>query len=104
MSVAPFEVILVVPNMKSEEQKEGGEKLYEMLKNEGIDVLYDDRNERAGVKFNDADLVGIPIRITVGKKFGEGIVEFKERKSDTVLELTVEEAIKKAKEIINAEK
>ncbi len=104
MSVAPFEVIVVVPNMKNEEQKNGGEMIYNELKKLGIDALYDDRNERAGVKFNDADLIGIPIRITVGKKFNEGIVEFKERKSDEVLELTIEDAIKKAKEIVENER
>lgn len=104
MSVAPFEVIVVVPNMKDEEQKNGGEMIYNELKKLGIDVLYDDRNERAGVKFNDADLIGIPVRITVGKKFGEGIVEFKERKSDEILEMSIEDAINKAKEIVERER
>ena len=78
--------------------------IYNELKKLGIDVLYDDRNERAGVKFNDADLIGIPVRITVGKKFGEGIIEFKERKSDEILEMSIEDAINKAKEIVERER
>ncbi|NLI58017.1 MAG: proline--tRNA ligase, partial [Clostridium sp.] len=63
----------------------------------GVEVIIDDRNERPGVKFKDTDLIGIPIRITVGKKASEGIVEYKLRKDSQVLELSVEEAIKKVK-------
>ena len=55
----------------------------------------DDRKERAGVKFNDADLIGLPVRITVGKKIGDGIVEYKLRTSDDVLELTMDEVVEK---------
>jgi prolyl-tRNA synthetase len=67
-------------NNTKEEQVKLAEKIYSELKSLGVDVLIDDRKERAGVKFNDADLIGIPIRITIGKKAGEGIVEYKLRK------------------------
>ena len=62
-----------------------------------FEVIYDDRDERPGVKFNDAELIGIPYRITVGKKASEGIMEFKSRKSDEMLELDVEGIIEKLK-------
>ena len=100
MSIAPFHVILVCANIKDASQVQMADKLYEMLQKTGVQVAYDDRNERAGVKFNDADLVGIPIRITAGKKSGENLVELKERKSDITLELPPEDAIKRALEII----
>jgi prolyl-tRNA synthetase len=62
-------------------------------------VLIDDRNERPGVKFKDADLLGIPLRITVGRRAGEGIVEVKRRNSDETSEISVDEAVRIAKEI-----
>ena len=67
--IAPYHVIITIINTKKEEQKELGERIYEELTHKGIEVLLDDRNERAGVKFNDRDLIGIPIRITVGKSW-----------------------------------
>ena len=76
------------------------EKIYEELKSAGIDVLLDDREERAGVKFKDADLIGIPLRIVAGKKSGEKIVEYKLRKDGELKEYTAEEAIECAKEYI----
>jgi len=61
--------------MKQDELRNVGEKLYEELQRAGLDVLLDDRDERAGVKFKDADLIGIPYRITIGKKIADGMVE-----------------------------
>ena len=78
-SIAPFNVVVTVTNMKDEALRETGEKLYKDLQRAGLDVLLDDRDERAGVKFKDADLIGIPYRITVGKKAADGIVELFER-------------------------
>lgn len=72
-----------------------------MLINNGIEVLFDDRDERAGVKFKDADLIGVPIRITVGKKIGEGIVEFKQRKEDEIEELQMNSVLMRAKSILS---
>jgi prolyl-tRNA synthetase len=75
VAIAPYEVIIVIPNMSDEEQVKAAEKLYQDLNNVGIEALLDDRNERAGVKFKDADLIGIPYRIVTGKSLKEGKVE-----------------------------
>ena len=80
-SLAPFDVIVTVTNMKDERLRDAGEKLYEDLSQAGLDVLLDDRDERAGVKFKDADLIGIPFRITIGKKIGDGVVELFDRRA-----------------------
>ena len=81
-AIAPFEVVVVPINAKNNDQLEYATKLYEELKNAGVDALLDDRKERAGVKFNDCDLIGYPIRVTVGPKTLEsGDVEIKIRKS-----------------------
>ncbi len=77
--IAPFEVVVTPVNIKNEEQASVAEQIYKDCLAAGIDALLDDRNERAGVKFNDADLVGIPYRVVVGKKVGEGTVEIAER-------------------------
>ena len=71
--VAPYQVHLVCVDVKKEEQVKLSEELYEQLTAAGYEVLYDDRAERAGVKFNDADLIGIPLQVVVGKKATEGI-------------------------------
>lgn len=89
-SVAPFDVHLIAINTKDEAQVELANRLYDELSST-YDVLYDDRKERAGVKFADADLIGLPIRINVGKKASEGIVEVKVRATGEVLETTVDE-------------
>ena len=96
LSVAPYHVIVTVVNMDDLAQKETGEKIYNELLKAGVQVLLDDRNERPGVKFKDADMIGIPLRITVGKKAAEGIVEYKLRKEKEKTEKTVEDAIKEA--------
>ncbi|GAA5415140.1 proline--tRNA ligase [Paraliobacillus ryukyuensis] len=79
--IAPFQVHLLVMNSKKEEQVSLGDTLYQLLLDKGIEVLYDDRKERAGVKFADSDLIGIPVRITVGKRADEGYVECKLRRT-----------------------
>src|SRR5260370_15114345 len=80
-SIAPFDVVVTVTNMKQNELRDAGEMLYKDLQRAGLDVLIDDRDERAGVKFKDADLIGIPYRITVGKKISDGLVELFDRRS-----------------------
>lgn len=100
--VAPYHVIITVVNTKNEEQNTLAEKLYEKLLLQGVEVLLDDRKERVGVKFNDRDLIGIPLRITVGKKADEDIVEFSERKTLENVEMSSQEAYDKVMEIINA--
>lgn len=100
--VAPYHVIITVVNTKNEEQNTLAEKLYEKLLLQGVEVLLDDRKERVGVKFNDRDLIGIPLRITVGKKASDDIVEFSERKTLENVEMSSTEAYEKVMEIINA--
>jgi len=94
VAIAPFEAIVLPVNMNKEEQVAVAEQVYQALKDAGIDVLYDDRGERLGVKLNDADLIGAPYRIIVGKKADEGIVEYSLRSGEPKEELTVNEAIK----------
>ncbi len=80
LPIAPFQVIVVPVNIKQQEQKELAEKIYRNLSSAGIEVLLDDRDERAGVKFKDADLIGIPLRITIGPRaLQENKVEMKKR-------------------------
>jgi prolyl-tRNA synthetase len=93
MSVTPYHAIITVVNVNQELQMNLAEEIYNKLKAAGVDVLLDDRNERPGVKFKDADLIGIPVRITVGKKAGEGVIEYKLRKESRASELEVKDAI-----------
>lgn len=85
--IAPFEVHLIPINLKDEAQAKLASELYEQLKAQALEVLMDDRAERPGVKFADSDLIGLPIRVTVGKKAAEGIVELKVRKTGEMLEV-----------------
>ena len=87
LSIAPFEVIVSVANMQQAEQRQLAETLYEDLQAAGIDVLLDDRPERAGVKFKDADLLGIPWRVVVGRQAAEGQVELRQRSASTTTTL-----------------
>jgi len=82
LSVSPYHVSVIPANVKDEEQIKVANELHEELISIGADVLLDDRNERAGVKFKDSELMGIPMRITVGKRIGDGEVEFKLRDSE----------------------
>ena len=92
-AIAPFEAIVVVANIQDETQAQLGEALYSELQNAGVDVLIDDRKERAGVKFKDADLIGIPWRIVVGRDASEGTVELVCRSSREVQKLPHAEAM-----------
>src|SRR6185369_7020383 len=80
-ALSPFDVVVTITNVKDVRLREAGEGLYKDFQRAGLDVLLDDRDERAGVKFKDADLIGIPYRITVGKKIVDGLVELFDRKS-----------------------
>lgn len=103
MTVAPYHVIVTVVNAKNEEQLALGEEIYNALKKEGIEVLLDDRKERAGVKFNDRDLIGIPLRITVGKMAMDKIVEYSTRKERVNEEVSAQDAINRAIETVKEE-
>ena len=100
VNIAPYQVHLIPVNMKDEAQKQLGEELYEQLTRAGYDVLIDDRPERAGVKFADSDLIGMPVRVTVGKKAQEGIVELKIRENGESFEIPVGELLERLKTII----
>lgn len=104
MSVAPYHVIITEVKPGDAAQDEVSQRIYDELTAAGVEVVWDDRDERPGVKFKDADLIGIPVRITVGKLAPEGKVEYKLRREADRQEMTVEEAIKAAIDIVNREK
>ncbi len=92
-SIAPFTVVVTPVNFSDAAQRKAAEELYAAAKAQGIDALLDDRDERPGVKFKDADLIGIPFRITVGKKLAQGQVEIVERRTRQSADVAVEQAI-----------
>ena len=104
MSVAPYHVIITLMKPEDEVQAEVAERIYSELGKAGVEVLLDDRKERPGVKFKDADLLGIPVRITVGRGAADGMIEYKLRRDEDKIELSIEEGIAKAIEIVNNEK
>ena len=104
MSVAPYHVIITEVKPGDAVQDEVSQRIYDELTAAGVEVLWDDRDERPGVKFKDADLIGIPVRITVGKLAPEGKVEYKLRRESDRKEMTVEEAIASAIDIVNRER
>lgn len=103
ISVAPYHCIIMLINPKDDVQKELAESIYNSLQGMGVEALLDDRAERPGVKFKDADLLGIPIRITVGKLAGEGQVEYKLRRDENKTVLSAEEAVAAASQIVSLE-
>lgn len=101
LSVAPFKVCIAALNTKNDTCMEVANKLYDELNKAGIDTLLDDRDERPGVKFNDLDLLGIPIRITLGKKLSENKVEFKLRKETESIDLDLNDVVNHIKEYLH---
>lgn len=104
MSVAPYHVIITVMKPDDEIQSKVADDIYKKLVEAGAEVMLDDRKERPGVKFKDADLLGIPIRITVGRGAANGVIEYKMRRDSDKVELSAEEGIAKALKTINEEK
>lgn len=102
VAIAPYHVVVVVPNISDAEQMSVAEKLVQDLAAAGIETLWDDRDERAGVKFKDADLIGIPYRITTGRSLKQGKVELSERASGQATEIPIEEVVTTLKERIEA--
>ncbi len=100
IAIAPYHVTIVPVNILDELQMKVANELYEKLQKAGVEVVLDDRDERAGVKFKDADLIGFPYRITVGKTINEGLVEFKTRETGEVDKITPEEAAQKIIDIV----
>ncbi len=103
-SIAPFEVIIIIANTKNTEQKCLAEDLYQKLIANRVDALLDDRDERAGIKFKDADLIGIPWRIVAGREASSGLVELHNRKTKTQELLDLNSVLKKISEEFNTEK
>ncbi|CEG26829.1 proline--tRNA ligase [Bacillus sp. B-jedd] len=99
-AVAPYKVHLIAINMKDEAQASLSGQLYESIGGQ-FETLFDDRQERPGVKFADSDLIGIPVRVTVGKKAAEGIVEVKDRKTGEMIEVSVENLLETINTLLN---
>jgi prolyl-tRNA synthetase len=101
-AIAPFQITVLPVNIKDVKSMDVAEEMYTALEEKGFEALLDDRDERAGIKFKDADLIGIPWRVVIGEKnLKEGLVEIKERKSGQVEKVKVEEAVEKiAKKIV----
>lgn len=99
--LAPFDIHLIPINMKNDDQRDVAERLYAQLRESNYDVLLDDRQERPGVKFTDSDLIGLPIRIVVGKKASEGIVEVKIRHSGEVIEVHINDLLETLNELFS---
>jgi len=104
MPIAPFQVLILPVNIKIDLLRETAEQLYQDLSEKGVEVLYDDREETPGVKFKDADLIGIPLRITLGEKnLKKGLVEIKKRKTGEIILVRKEETVSKIREMITQE-
>ncbi len=102
VAIAPYHVIICIPNISDTQQVETADKLYTQLNAAGIETLLDDRNERAGVKFKDADLIGIPYRIVTGRSLKENKVEVVERKSRQSQEISIDEVVSTLSQWIKA--
>ncbi|MGB6166639.1 MAG: His/Gly/Thr/Pro-type tRNA ligase C-terminal domain-containing protein, partial [Geitlerinemataceae cyanobacterium] len=102
VAIAPYHAIVTIPNLNDATQVATAEKLYTELNAAGVETLLDDRNERAGVKFKDADLIGIPYRIVTGKSLKEGKVEVVERSTQQRQDVAVETVVELLKQKIEA--
>ncbi|MGB5633383.1 MAG: proline--tRNA ligase [Waterburya sp.] len=100
VAIAPYHVVVIVPNMSDAEKRTAGEKLYEEFKQAGVEVLLDDRPERAGVKFKDSELVGIPYRVVTGRSLSAGKVEVVKRATKESQDLPIEEVVATVKQWI----
>jgi prolyl-tRNA synthetase len=92
-SIAPFSVVITPVNYAEPKQRAAAEQLYAECQQSGIDALLDDRDERPGVKFKDADLIGVPYRIVAGKKLGDGKLEFIDRRTRASEEIAVADVL-----------
>lgn len=99
-NIAPFVVDVIVANIKNEDQSKLGDELYNLLQENGIETIYDDRKERAGFKFKDADLIGFPFKLVCGKKSSEDIAELKIRRTGETIEVKKDEVVNKIKELM----
>ena len=100
INVAPFKVAIVVIDPLNVDQMDAANHLYQELMDNNIDTLLDDRDIRPGVKFNDMDLIGIPIRITIGKKIVEHLVELKRRNEEETTDISIFDVLYKVQDIV----
>lgn len=100
VEVAPYKVYIAVIDINNSKQKEAAEHLYNELLKDNIDTILDDRIERPGIKFNDSDLIGIPIRVTIGKAIENSMLELKERTKDIIEEISIFEVVNKIQDIL----
>ena len=101
VSIAPYHIIIIPVNTNDEFQMKIAIELYDKLQKSGVEVVIDDRDERAGVKFKDADLIGFPYRITIGKTITEGLVEFKTRETGKIEKITPQNAVEKMMSVLS---
>jgi prolyl-tRNA synthetase len=100
-SIAPFQVVVTITNVREAELLQAGERIAQELSEAGFDVLLDDRDERAGVKFKDAELIGVPFRIAIGKKLAEGKVELLNRLTNLTDDIPSAEAVQHLRAALN---
>jgi prolyl-tRNA synthetase len=101
-AIAPFHILLLPINYKEPKLRDAAEELYRDLQKQQVEVLLDDRDERPGVKFKDADLIGIPLRITIGAKgLDKGIVELRRRRDGKTEEIPFTDAVKQIQDIVS---
>jgi len=100
--IAPFEVLVTPIKVTDPSLRKAADEIYAGLKAKGIDVLYDDRDESPGVRFKDADLIGVPYRINIGRKLAQGKVEVIERKTKKITELPVVDAAQEVAALVKA--
>jgi prolyl-tRNA synthetase len=102
LAIAPFQVVVTITNVKEPELLAAGENIAQQLSAAGFDVLLDDRDERAGVKFKDAELIGVPFRIAIGKKLAEGKVELLNRLTNQTDDILTTDAVERMKAALHA--
>jgi len=103
-SIAPYEVVVTITNVKEANLLSEGEKIAAELSAAGLDVLLDDRDERAGVKFKDAELIGVPYRINIGKKLADGQVELVDRLTNTTTDIKLDNITTHLKSLLHPSK
>jgi prolyl-tRNA synthetase len=103
-TIAPYEVVVTITNVREAELLDAGEKIAAELEAASLDVLLDDRDERAGVKFKDAELIGVPFRINIGKKLAEGLVELVDRMAGTTTDIPLDAITQHLKSLLATSK
>ena len=101
MAIAPYQVVVIVPNIKDEEKMAAAEKIYQEFNEAGVETLLDDRKERAGVKFKDSELIGIPYLVVTGRSLAEGKLEVVTRATGESMDIPIAEVVSTLKKWID---